>query len=315
MLAFSSRLRALASLGLVVLFGCGDDSVVNPTFGARCSAGALAPGQAVNGTLNESSCFIDYNFWSSETTPYESYSVTLEKGKGYYFHMQVRPDADGLNDVDPLLVLYGKNADGASVPLAVSDDDADGATGYDSEFYFIAPQSGTFQLVTFSYGQDYGGYRVSMERCPVGGTLDTAGTYTGFELTFSGCIRRSTDDGGHTSPMVLLSVPVTRGESVTALVESPDFDEVYEMGGPGFDVYNNIYDGHQYFSGQTGSVLTFPNIQVAGNYTLAVASDAFSSVGRFSVTLTRTPGVTLMDAPAAMATMKSSFGPRVPKRR
>ncbi len=306
------RLRAFAALAALVLAGCGDESVVNPTFGAGCAAGALAPGQSVDGVLNGRSCFIEYNFWSTERTPYASYTVRLEKGKGYYFLMQVRPDADGLNEVDPLLTLYGKNADGVSVPLALSDDEAEGATGYDSEFYFIAPWSGTFQLVAASYGStEFGGYRLSMESCPVAGRLDTAGVYANLEFRNSRCIRRSTRAGGFTTPLVLFSVPVARGEDVGITVTSDDFDPVAEFGGPDFDVYGNLYEGYPFVWGTLGTILNVLDAEVAGNYTLAVGSEAFSTLGRFRVQLSRTPAPTLMGVQApAVPTLKVSPAPK-----
>ena len=309
------RLRALAGLAIVAA-ACGGETVVNPTFGAGCSAGAISPGQVIDGVFDESSCYIDYNFWSNNRTPYTSYTVSLEKGKGYYFHLQVRPDENGLNDVDPLLFLYGKNASGASVPLAASDDDAEGATGLDSEFYFIAPRSGTFQLVTASYSESsLGGYRLRMERCPVLGTLDTAGTYQDLEFQSSNCIRRSTDAGGYTSPMVLFAVPVSLGEAITVSASGIDFDAVLEIGGPDFDVYDNLYEPHEFNSGYDSELVQIADIGLAGTYTLAVAADQFSALGKFDVTLLRSPAAAVLRQESPQAMLRTPVAPRVPKRR
>lgn len=291
-----SRFRVALALGVLASTACGDDTIVNPTFGARCSGGSIAAGQSVQGAFNTQSCSQPYHFWSDNRVFYESYTVRLEAGRGYYFHLAQQPDTGGVNNVDALLVLYGKSDDGASIPLAVSDDNAGGPNGYDSEFYFIAPTSGTYQIVAATY--DYtnlGGYRLSMERCPVVGTLDSAGVYT--NLTFDGsspCLRRDSNSGGYETPIVLARVPVALGENVGVSVAGNGFVPVIEMGGAGFDVYRNLYQGEYGSATGSPSVVNLLNATNAGAYTLMVGAQAEGASGTFSVTLTRSGGVAVV---------------------
>ncbi len=309
-------LRVAVVAGILAVSACGDDTALNPTFGAQCSAGSLAAGQSKDGAITPADCEVPYHFWSGDRTYYESYSVALEKGRGYYFHMQRRNDVEAGDGIDSFLALFGKNADGVSVPLAVSDDDAGGSSSYDSEFYFIAPRSGTFQLVTYAYSAaDTGGYRVSMERCPVVATLDTAGVYENLELGTSPCIRRATDAGGYVTPIVLVSVPVIAGEDITLSVSSDDFTPVAEAGGPGFDVYANLYDGQDFDAAEgSGGFLSLTSLEADGSLTLAVGATSFGDIGRFSVNLTRSLVVSAYALPAPQ-TLRSPLTPRTPKRR
>lgn len=302
--SYTARLRALCAIGAVaMLASCGSDTLLNPVFGANCSSGTLQAGASYTGALNAESCVAPYHFWNNNAVPYTSFDVTLEKGKGYFFQMRAIADDSGRNDLDPLLTLWGKNADGASLPLAISDDDAEGVSGYDSEFYFIAPRSGTFQLVTSGYNLgDAGGFRVSMQRCPVvGGRMDSAGTYANIDFAASNCVRSSLDDQ-FTTRIVLLAIPVDSGEIVDVYVDSDDFTPAVELGGPGFDVFDDIYYDDNDFSSSYGYPASVSYAADGGGVlTLAVGATSFDPAGRFSVTISR-PGVTLR-APASLGSL------------
>lgn len=279
----------LGAAGLLLLAACGKDSIVQPPFGRGCEVGELRPGQTVTGVLDAASCQVPHNWYSFEQTPYEGYRVELEKGKGYWFHMQQAPDAQGRNGVDALLSLFGRDANGASIPLAVSDDEAEGANGHDSEFYFIAPQSGTFQLVAAGYnGSSVGGYRLTMARCPVIAVLDTIGTYEDLEYEPSDCVRHDLGNVGVTSRLVLIGVPAEGSDRVQLHVTSDDVTPRFEVGGPLFDVYRSIYE-QSAFATSFGipASATLDMHGLGGTLTLAVGAEQLDPAGRFTVHLSR----------------------------
>lgn len=283
-------LLALGVAGLITLAACGDDQIVQPTFGSGCVIGSLRPGQTATGVLDRSSCQVTYNWYSNNQTPYASYRVTLEKGKGYSFYLQQTPDAEGRNDVDALLTLFGKDATGASVPLAVSDDDAGGIDDHDSEFYFIAPRSGTYQLVAASYsiGQ-VGGYRLTMDECPVLAVLDTVGTYTDLRFRSGDCVRHDLAGNDVPSRIALIAVPADGSHRVRVEVSSEDMYPSIELGGPGFDVYSNLYDQSVFSSSSTTPAAAQVDLRgVGGSLTLAVGADQLDPAGRITVELSRT---------------------------
>lgn len=285
---------------IVLAASCGSDTTTSPIFGAACNVGSISPGQTVTGSLNESSCINTYDFWSDDQVPYESHTVTLTKGKAYLFYEAQIPDpAHGdTNGVDAVLSLWGKGPDGAVIPLGVSDDDGEGIDGHDSQLWFIAPLSGTYQLVTASYDwQEFGGYRLEAHECPVLATLDTAGTYN-LTLAASPCHRIA--PGGHssdTASVSMIRIPAVAGEGVNISLTSAAFTPTWEMFGPGFDTYANIYNPIDHNANITsatsakgnGVASGFTMLDLDGDVTLEVGSTAVDSLGAFSVTLTRTP--------------------------
>ena len=306
--------RALALVALLGAAACGSDSIVDPTFGSACNVGSIAAGQTITSSITPSSCQVTYHFYSGGRTPYEAYTVKLQQGKGYMFTMiQVAdPAQDSLNEVDPLLTLWGKNADGVSVPLAMSDDDARGIDGHDSQIYFIAPETGTYQLVAASYWEDeFGGYRLEARECPIVGTVDTAGTYD-FALVESPCVRIAPGGAGaDTTRFVFVSLHEDPWHSVGFTATSGDFTPTWEAFGPGLDTYANIYNetvwDHRSGSGVPGTL----NLDgVGGQLTFAIGGTSAETTGSFSLTVTRS-AITVPPALAAwhggQPTMKSSF--------
>lgn len=292
MTKISLRLSALAIAALALTTAC-DDTVLEPTYGEGCMVGTLTAGQTVSGSLTSSSCRVNYHFYSGNTSPYASWSVHLDAGKAYMFYMKQAPDAsqEGLNDVDPVLTLWGKDDQGRSVPLAVSDDDADGVDGHDSEFWFISPKSGDFVLVASSYDfSEFGGYQLSMQTCPVLGTLDTAGVYT-FASRSSSCIRHGHPDydgEGKVFAYSFLRVNADSFESISVSVDHESSSVVEEMGGPGFDTYANIWNDtdNDYNSGGTPG-MSIGTGEFPGIVTIAVATELFDAAGAYTVTFDR----------------------------
>ncbi|HTK56587.1 MAG TPA: hypothetical protein VL295_07175 [Gemmatimonadales bacterium] len=270
---------------------CGSDSIVNPTMGSGCNVGALHPGDTVVSAFNDSSCaFVNY-FWSDNRVPYESYTVSLTKGKAYMFTESNIPDPaqGGRDDVDAQLTLWGKNANGINVPLAASDDEARGDSGLNSVIFFVAPTSGTFQLVATSYyWPGFGGYELTMNECPVLAVLDTAGTYA-LNLQPSNCRRvNAANIAADTSLYSFVSFQVDSFETVHSIVTSAAFTPDWEMFGPGMDFDENIYDySHAARSGVSGGDISITMDEVGGQVTIGVGGNAAQTTGAFTLQLTR----------------------------
>lgn len=284
------RLALALVLPTLVATSCGNDSLA-PGFGAGCSAGVLQAGDTLTGAFTTSSCFLDQDFYSGDRVPYQGYTVHLTKGKGYLVYLRAVPDtANGNEDnVDARLTLWTRSASGNPIPLALSDDEADGRN---SEIWFVSPVDGTFSLVASSYDFDeLGGYQLSMNECPVLGGLDTAGTYQ-FSLPASAC--RLHEAGGHssdTSAVAFVTLNAQPGENVKTTVTTANFPPVWSQGGPGFDTWSNIYQESNYATARgSGSTASFTMGEVGGPLTVAVGATTVDSVGgAFSITLQRTP--------------------------
>jgi hypothetical protein len=287
---FTTRLSALGLAALVLVTACGDN-IVEPIYGSGCVRDSISAGQSVTGGLSPSSCRQTYNFYTGDVMPYESWGVHLDAGKAYMFHLEQIPDPsqEGLNEVDAVLALYGKNAAGISIPLAVSDDEGNGVDGTDSEFWFVAPRSGDFILVAGSYDWgDFGGYRLTMSTCPVLGALDTAGTYH-FASPHSDCVRHSNGPAEVPVTLAFLSVAADSFETISVEIDHDVSTPAYEIFGPGFDTYANIYaesDNDAHF-GNAGRVSVSMD-EIPGRVTVAVGTLDFDVGGVYSVTLGRT---------------------------
>jgi hypothetical protein len=135
-----------AAVALVV--ACGSDTITSPDLGSTCRAGTLSPGDTAIVTFTKSSCFMESDFWSFGHAPYTSYAVHLTQGHAYMVRFDSIPNTiDTTTDMDARLTLWTVNADGAAIPLAASDDDAG---TLNSVLWFVAPMSGTFELVASS---------------------------------------------------------------------------------------------------------------------------------------------------------------------
>jgi hypothetical protein len=290
----SMRLSALSVAALLLATACSEDNLVEPIFGSACVQGTLSPGETVQGSLSSASCRQTNHIYSDDPAPYESWSVHLEAGKAYMFYQQQVPDPtqEGRNDVDALLTLYGKDDQGRSLPLVVSDDDGGGVDGHDSEFFFIAPRTGDYVLVAAAYDwEQFGGYRLSMKRCPVLGVLDTIGTYTFPSATGSSCIRHMAPHGG-LSVYSFLSIDADSFETITVGLEHDASDAVIEMFGPGFDTFANLYDEVSYeYSWGNGFNTYLSMDEIPGTITVALGTTFLDMGGTYTVTLDRTPSV------------------------
>ncbi len=277
------------------------DQVLQPLFGNGCNVGSLTAGSDVMGEFDRESCVLAYHFWSGNSVNYVSYDVSLTEGKGYYFYAVRTPDAEGGTSGSRILTLYGKDVNGQSRPLAVTSQDAGGPLD-DSEFFFIAPRSGNFNLVVANYrSSDLGGYRVTMDECPVLGIIEDAGSYD-FQMPGSACIRRSVAFNGTASRIALVGIEVVPSMNHTALLTSDAFTPAFELGGPDFDTYAYLFEDSRWQgnvgSGRSASVLM--ESETSGVLTLAVGATTLDPTGAFNVNLTRTD-VVLMSPSSSRA--------------
>lgn len=287
MTTMNSRLTALGLAALAFTTACGGDTILEPTFGAGCLKGSIAPGESVEGSLSPASCRMTYQFYTQDVTPYESWAVHLDAGKAYMFYEQQIPDQDGVNDVDATLTLWGKDAEGHSIPLAVSDDDGGGVDGHDSEFWFVAPKSGDFVLVAGAYDyQDFGGYRLSMRSCPVLGVLDTAGTYE-FPSPSSTCVRHNNSTAGVPMTYSFLSVKADSFETIDVSIAHSASTAYYELFGPDFDTYANIYSESSSNDSYGNNSASVTMSEIAGRVTVGVGTSDFDAGGTYTVTFSR----------------------------
>lgn len=223
------------------LAACADDTIVSPNYGARCIVGSIGAGQVIDGALTEASCMTEYNVYSGYRTPYATYTVRLDSGRAYLFRQVPRPDPalGGARLADPLLSLWARTPHGTTEPLTVSDDNGGDRA---SEFFFVAPRSGTYHLVAGSYygpasDDVLGGYRLTMLECPVVATLHEVGSVV-VPLEASPCIRRS-DLPGTTYRFVSLRARANERLSVTLSAQGGG-TLLWELFGPDFDTYANI---------------------------------------------------------------------------
>jgi hypothetical protein len=289
MTTLTSRLTALGLAALAFTTACGSDNLLEPTFGAGCLKGSISPGQSIDGSLSSASCRMTYHFYVDDVIPYESYAVHLDAGKAYMFYEQQipDPDQDGLNEVDATLTLWGKDDQGRSVPLAVSDDEAGGVDGHDSEFFFVAPRSGDFVLVAGAYDwEDFGGYRLSMRSCPVLGVVDTAGTYE-FTSPSSSCVRHDNTTAGVPMTYSFLSVKADSFETVSVSIAHSASTAYYELFGPDFDTYANIYAESDASDSYADNSADVTMSEIPGLVTIGVGTSDFDAGGTYTVTLGR----------------------------
>ena len=284
-----TRQRILTSIAALALAAaCGSDTVTSPIFGSGCNVGSIAPGETKEGRLTQASCTTPYHFYSSGAPTYESYTVRLERGKGYMFNETHLPDtaAAGIDDVDPMLTLWGILPNGTSIPLGISDDEAG---TLNSSLYFIAPVSGTFQLVAASFwGGEFGAYRLTAAECPVIAALDTAGTYS-LALRTSPCIKTKAGNAlADTSAYVLLSADVEPFEQLNISANSAAFTPVWEAFGAGFDTYAHVYPGSRDTLGIGNGVAgSFLMDSLGGPVTIAIGGTAAQTSGAFTLILGR----------------------------
>lgn len=283
-----NRTLAFAAVALL-LAACGKDSFVEPTYGAGCSKGTLALGDTLHGDLRLSTaCFEDENYWAGNSVLYNTYKVHFDAGKGYLIREQQEVDSAGINLVDAVLQLWTTDANGTREPAATSDDEGGSSNfHYDSELWFVAPNTADMNLFAMNYSEsDSGGYRVAFQPCTIVARFDTNGVYGGLHLPSTGpCLRHKVGNNpADSSQAVMASFQANAKDTVTilAIADSSTFAPIMEAGGPGLDVYSNIYnDSHHAYDitpvGDTAKVSFV--VPATGSYSVLVGATPFGNGG------------------------------------
>lgn len=287
---------ALLALGLAA---CGDDTVVTPVFGERCSAGELRIGTAATGALAEDSpCVEERHFWTSYRSAYDAYAVRLEAGKAYIFRLEKRPDArrEGRDNLDALLTVFGRDEAGVVRPLALSDDEGGDR---DSELLFVAPRSGTFQVVAGMYGSiddvdDLGGYLLTSAECPVLGRITGSGSRT-FTLAPSACVRTDAGEGGAPAAYRFVTIDAEPDQRITVAVEADGFQPAWELYGPAQDAFANLYDESQHRA-STANGQGFIDVGPRGGRVTLAVGRLGGEGDEFEVSVTRAPRPVIVSA-------------------
>jgi len=297
---FRTHLTRPALVGALLLTGlaaCAGDRILTPTFGAACERGTLRPGRTVLGILNEDSCADTYNVVSAYRTAYESHRLSVDAGQAYFLRMSPRPDPDrnGRNGLSPLLSVFARGDGGTSAPLSTSyEGDGDGR---DAELFFVAPKREALQVVTSGYDPitDYeylGGYRLTLETCPVLGAVADTGTTT-FTLQPSRCVRGTTsriEYQGDTIAYNFITIKANPWETIRITANGSDFTPAMEMFGPRADTYGRLTSSAQYdwYIGEGTSEFSF--YADGGTLTMAIAASRITGPSRqFTLRVTRTP--------------------------
>ncbi|HEV7703552.1 MAG TPA: hypothetical protein VGO46_04630 [Gemmatimonadaceae bacterium] len=227
--------KQLVLMVLGVALGCGNDptsvSSANPD-PSSCGKGSISPGDVKTGTLSSASCLRYDHVYLNDSSVFDSYSFKADKGKGYSFRLDRATGAD----LDPFMELVTVDPNtGDEELLAISDDE--GAQG-NSQFYFIAPVSGTFYLRAGAYDRaDVGGYTLTAKSCDspipeITGTL-IASTQT---LSAADCVLAQPEFVDDSSYVKLFSVHVGPNETKTITVTSTDFPPAFQVFGPAWGV-------------------------------------------------------------------------------
>ena len=263
----------LATLAVAVaLTGCGGDdknrnSVTGPD--ANCIRGTLASGSSVTGTLASGDCA--FSSASVASGRYDGYSVSLTAGEVY----QVQLDVTGANDAD----LYVELATAAGAVIAIGDDKFT-QDNFDTELFFIAPQSGTFTIRAGGYEMvDLGSYRLSLRGCSA--TRITSTAAVAGSLSSGDC--RSTFTLGADSSFADVFVVANTGTALNLTVESSVLNPFFLILGPGFA---STVTRNRALSSSSGSpaAATLEGGKLAGDYlVILTTSGVFGSTGAYTI--------------------------------
>lgn len=239
-----------------------------------CAVGTLAVGQAIDSVMPGPGC------------DQGEFKITLTAGQAYFLRETHHPDPahHDVDLVDPVLSLWQAfderpvRAD-RSAHLAFSDDEGG---QLNSELFFTAPASGSYRALASSFARvGFGGYRVTLEGCPViAATADTgAQTYTLPAIPAGACLRHPL---GREVGYRFLSIPVTAGQLLTVTVTSNDFTPVWET----------FLNWNPYESGEGPAVgnglIRHIVVSADGVATIAIGGETSAAAGQFTVTLIHT---------------------------
>lgn len=291
----SILLASATATGLFAIAACGEDTLVNPTYGAACQRGQLRSGAPVRGALNEDSCVEPVNLWSENAGAYDSYATRLQAGAAYFIRLSPRPDPlrNGRDGLYPILTVWGRGDGGTPLPLALSSGDGDDR---DSELFFVSDRSGTVQTVATSYDDateyDYlGGYELSLVTCPVLKLQADTGT-TALTLKESPCVRGTADRaeyGGDTLAYNFITIRTNPNERISLQFTAQDFTPAFEAFGPDIDTYANLSENSylRYVGEESRSIEVYGD---GGTLTIAIgAVNVTGPSKQFSMRVARFP--------------------------
>ena len=261
----------------------------------NCTNGSIAIGDTKTGTIDDRSCATYDWYWEMDSVNFESYDVTVEKGKGYLFTL------GGTETTTRSLALVSLNAafgDSGSLFLTVqsnyNDDDA-----VPAQLFFVAPQSGTYSLRAFTDNLDDSfDYTLTARECTPR-QLDITDEFTdeAATLTEDDCkVHESyftwANRGGSWSyaptHVALYTIHFDGYSNREITVTSNDFAPAMMVEGPGFDAWCNT----DYCDGRSSSNAALADsvtdtfrMWMPGTYTLVVGSMMPNETGTFSVSV------------------------------
>lgn len=263
-----------------------------------CTKGSIQVGDTKTGSIGASSCAMYDWYWEEDSVNFESYNVTVEKGKGYLFTLS------GDEPAERELGLVSRNSvngDSASIYLAVQE-------AYDeanpSQIYFVAPVTGTYSLRVFNdeVGDSFD-YTLTARECTpraidIGGAYanDTASLSSDdctLEEPYFNWMSREGVWSYAPSHVALYTVYMNGYSPRKITVQSDDFAPSFMLEGPGFDGWCNTYycSGDNFSNGSMqDSVTTTWWMWMPGTYTLAIGSMEPNATGNFKVTISEPLG-------------------------
>jgi hypothetical protein len=238
-----------------------------------CTISTLALGQVIDSTLAGGPC------------PHGEFAMTLAAGQAYFISETHHPDPThgNVDFVDPVMTFW-QALDPRPVRfdrsrfLAFSDDENG---ELNSAIFFVAPESGTFRILAGSFANTgFGGYRLTLEGCPViAATADTGTqTYALPPIPAGTCLR---DRVGGGVGYRFLTFPIAAEEEVNITVTSADFTPVWES----FTNWDPYETGQGIAAGN--GVTRLVSASETGVATIAIAGTTEAATGNFTVTLVR----------------------------
>ncbi|HET7622523.1 MAG TPA: hypothetical protein VFK39_11530 [Gemmatimonadaceae bacterium] len=291
-------MRKLLYVGALALVAgaCSSDelSPVGPD-AQNCTVGSMKVGDTKTGDIGASSCSMYDWYWWEDSVHFESYNVTVEKGKGYLFSVDGDAAASRSLGLASASVLVG---DSASLYMAVQDPDnwEDGAPG---QIFFVAPKTGTYSLRVFSRNlDDQFDYTLTARECKPR-VIDIQGAYANdtaslneddctIEEPYFSWVYANSEWTRTPSHVALYTIHYDGSSRRRITVQSDDFAPGMMLAGPGFDAWCDTYYSdcdNTSNSALADSISTTWDMWVPGVYTLAVGSMQPNATGKFKISI------------------------------
>ena len=164
--------RSFAAVALgacALLAACGDDETLAPPDGVKCTAGAIAAGDTLQGEIAAEGC----ELWSDYLYGLRvAESWTLRTAKDKVYIVRVRPAVvnGSVNTLDGFTEVYGRNADGDPIILTYQENTYANPSGGGPAMETIIPSRAAMTLsirVSANDVGDVGGYEITVDECPL----------------------------------------------------------------------------------------------------------------------------------------------------